>query len=76
MLGDSARGILPAQNQQVVTALQSVNTAPWRLGGHRWVEVWVTMEQLLRTNMDTVRRADGSLDMIVLEALSTQNVPL
>ena len=28
--------------------------------------VWVTMEALLRDNVDTVRHADGSLDMIVL----------
>ncbi|CAE7030159.1 unnamed protein product [Symbiodinium natans] len=64
LVGDSARGILAAPNQQVVTALENVNA------------VWVTMEALLRDNVDTVRHADGSLDMIVLEALSTQNVPL
>lgn len=64
MTGDPARDIIPAPNSQVVTALQKV------------LVEWLPMEELLRTNVDTVRRSDGTIDMPVLEELNSRNVPL
>ena len=64
MVGDLSQDILPAPDHRVVAALQDVEL------------IWVPMEKLLRENMDTVRRADGSYDMVVLEELNSLNVPL
>jgi len=64
MHGDSARDIIPAPNSQVANALQQVLTE------------WTPMHRLLRNNIDTVRRSDGWVDMLVLEELNSRNVPL
>lgn len=64
MTGDPARDIIPAPNSQVANALQKV------------LVEWLPMEELLRTNAETVRRSDGTIDMPVLEELNSRNVPL
>ena len=64
MLGDASREILPAPNGQVAHALEEV------------LAIWRPMEELLRVNVDTVRSVEGSVNMVVLEALSSMNVPL
>lgn len=63
-VGDESRGILAAPNHQVVAALDAVQ------------DVWGPMQELLNSNVDSVRHADGSIDMQVLEDLSSRNVPL
>lgn len=64
MTGDASRDILAAPNGQVAQALEEVQ------------KVWRPMAELLRTNVDTVRSPEGAVNMVVLEALSSMNVPL
>jgi len=62
--GDSSRGIVGSPDERVAASLRQV------------LDLWIPFEILLRTNVDTVRAEDGSTNLVVLEAVSAQNVPL
>lgn len=62
--GDPVQGIVAAPNAQVAANLQEV------------LSLWVPFETLLTSSVDSVRSADGSINIPVLEAVSSQNGPL
>ncbi|CAJ1407048.1 unnamed protein product, partial [Effrenium voratum] len=62
--GDVGQGILGSPTEKVTLLLQEV------------VVLWKPFAELLITNMDSVRRGDGSVDTAVLGSLSTRNGPL
>ncbi|CAE7596029.1 unnamed protein product [Symbiodinium sp. CCMP2592] len=62
--GDPQQGIVAAPNARVAENLQKV------------LRLWVPFEILLTSSMDSVRSLDGSINVPVLEAVSSQNGPL
>ncbi|CAE7862833.1 unnamed protein product [Symbiodinium microadriaticum] len=62
--GDPQQGIVAAPNVRVEENLQKV------------LHLWVPFEILLTSSMDSVRSLDGSINVPVLEAVSSQNGPL